>query len=656
MRDLWGFLLQTLTASGAAVLLLAVKAMFRDKLSPRWQLSAWVLLLAVLLIPAGAAGRYRLFNWPWAVETLKTFFTGDYSLTIISAPIPLPVPEPPETVEEWIYAVYVSGAVLLLLWYALSFLRLRLALRRGTTADQTTVDRISALAARYHLPVCRAVEVSGLQSAFVCGVFRPVLALPAGEFVDDKVLLHELLHLKHRDVLWGMGTCLFRCIHWCNPLLWYCADRIGNDVESACDQRVLECLEGEDRRAYGQILLSMANENYARAPGTSSMANGGKNIRRRIEAIARFKRYPAGMALVSVCVWIILAMPIMGSPARSVYTPEGRFPQQMDLDAAMASARTTWCTTPAGALDTYSKALITQNGIYRAMCAPLEQQETLAAGMKAVQRTGTPLLWDTGLPCGADEGFGYAIYNLEPIGGRSYECLVVTVLKDYPYRRDFEKNWHYIASQPVRVEQADGRWIVLPQGGFRVEEFLGDPWLTWGVESLPAYVYSDTADGFRAELHLQKVFTVDNTIEETNDLSWAFGPTTRFDAVPKPDAAFDTVHWNHFTRCVYAGNEADKATITSVGLTCAPLEEDGSRPELRPVVKNSSGSSSDGSEWGGQSLEENWDNEVAVGGGGTSSDFDKNSFGLPEGYAAQLYINWKPASELTLRLQEGGAV
>ncbi len=34
MRDIWAFLLQTLTASGVAVLLLIVKAMFRDKLSP----------------------------------------------------------------------------------------------------------------------------------------------------------------------------------------------------------------------------------------------------------------------------------------------------------------------------------------------------------------------------------------------------------------------------------------------------------------------------------------------------------------------------------------------------------------------------------------------------------------------------------------------
>ena len=31
----------------------------------------------------------------------------------------------------------------------------------------------------------------------------------------------------------------------------------------------------------------MADDRYARAPGTSSMANGGRNIRARIQAIAR---------------------------------------------------------------------------------------------------------------------------------------------------------------------------------------------------------------------------------------------------------------------------------------------------------------------------------------------------------------------------------
>ena len=69
MTDLWAFLMQTLTASGAALLLLLIKALFRDKLSPRWQFASWGVLALVLLMPAGIGGRYVLFNWPFVVRS-----------------------------------------------------------------------------------------------------------------------------------------------------------------------------------------------------------------------------------------------------------------------------------------------------------------------------------------------------------------------------------------------------------------------------------------------------------------------------------------------------------------------------------------------------------------------------------------------------------
>ena len=133
MTDLWSFLLQTLTAAGAAAFLLVVKYLFRDKLSPRWQFGIWGLLALVLLHPAGQGGRYVLLNWPLWLETLKTALTGDYSLIRVVAPIPLPAPlGGPQTPLDVLYLLYVAGVVVLLVWYALTYLRLRLALRRGT--------------------------------------------------------------------------------------------------------------------------------------------------------------------------------------------------------------------------------------------------------------------------------------------------------------------------------------------------------------------------------------------------------------------------------------------------------------------------------------------------------------------------------------------
>ena len=240
--------------------------------------------------------------------------------------------------------VYVLGMAALLLRYLYAYGRLRLALHRGIPADGKRQAQLAAVAERYHLRTCVAVEVPGLTSAFVCGVLHPVLALPAGQEVDDKVLLHELLHLASHDSAWGMVICLFRCLHWCNPLIWYCADQAGNDLEARCDQRVLERIEGEERRDYGRILLCMASQTYACAPGTSSMANGGKNIRRRIEAIARFKKYPAGMTLVSVCVLVLLLAGVTtGTRAESIYAGNGILPQQWEDALSMASARAVWC-------------------------------------------------------------------------------------------------------------------------------------------------------------------------------------------------------------------------------------------------------------------------------------------------------------------------
>ena len=62
--------MQTLTASGVAVLLLAVKAMFRDKLSPRWQFGVWGVLAVVLLLPAGWGGRHAPLTWAMGVGGL----------------------------------------------------------------------------------------------------------------------------------------------------------------------------------------------------------------------------------------------------------------------------------------------------------------------------------------------------------------------------------------------------------------------------------------------------------------------------------------------------------------------------------------------------------------------------------------------------------
>ena len=166
MTDLWAFLMQTLTASGAALLLLLIKALFRDKLSPRWQFASWGVLALVLLMPAGIGGRYVLFNWPFVVETLKSALTGEYgTLAHVTAPIPLPPHTLPATLPEWLFAVYAAGVAFLLLRYLIAYVRLRAALRKSPPADDSARQR-SATAKPASLPngdgtVCPSAPPSG---------------------------------------------------------------------------------------------------------------------------------------------------------------------------------------------------------------------------------------------------------------------------------------------------------------------------------------------------------------------------------------------------------------------------------------------------------------------------------------------------------------
>lgn len=631
MFDIWAFLLQTLTASGVALLILVIKGMFRDKLPPKWQFGIWAVLGIALVIPAGQGGRYVLFNWPMVVDLLKTL-TGDYSFVRVRFPFPALLAAP-KSVWDWLFAAYVLGVICHLLRYAASYIRLRLVLSGGREIDDDRAALLLSLALKLKLPLCRCVEVSGLPSAFVCGFFSPVLVLPADTEMDEKVLLHELLHLKYRDTVWSILVCLFKSLHWCNPLLIRCGDQVLHDLEARCDQRVLETLEGEERRDYGKILLSMANDRYAKTPGATCINNGGSAIRQRIEAIARFKLYPAGMKLVSVCAIVILLLPVVfGVRASSLYETGSVTPWDL------SSARTVSCTTPAGAFDCYAKAVLTGKDTLRVMCAPESMQEELAETFGA---------WEPVLPVDPKIDSGYYIYNLVQ-KGEAYEGLLVIVLSSPEVEAK-----QLLGMQLLRVEKEQDRWIVRELGDFDTVETSYIEAINWSCSELPGLRYVGTHEELVLEVKLQTVHEVDNWIYS----SGFFGGSSSFDLTPKPDAEFSQVAVSHDRTITHLGTQEQRNAITYIGFGITPVMEGDQAPEHTIIGSRQdySGSSTDGSSWVNRSLEQGWGPVLELLGGGSRSPAKELPPEIPQYYFAELYINGRCAASLDLTLQEGGA-
>ena len=629
MFDIWAFLLQTLTVSGVALLILVVKRLFRDKLPPKWQFSIWLVVAAAMVMPAGLGGRYVLVNWPMVVDLLKTQ-AGDYSFTRVLFPFPA-LTAAPKSVWDWLFVVYMLGVGYHLLKYLTAYIRLRSALSRGREIGDDRAAALLRLASPLKVPLCKCVEVDGLPSAFVCGLFSPILAIPMDKEVDEKVLLHELLHLKHRDTVWSILICLFKSIHWCNPFLIHCGDQAQNDLEARCDQMVLEMLDGEDRRDYGRILLSMANDRYANTPGATCINNGGKAIRQRIEAIARFRLYPAGMRLVSVCAIVILLLPVVfGVQASSLYETGSVTP--LDL----SSARTAVCTTPAGAFDCYAKAVLTGKDTLRVMCAPESMQAELAAQFGD---------WEPELPIDPVISSGYYIYNLTETG-EGYEGLLVLELSS---PETAEKR--PLGTQLLRAQQEQGRWVVTPLGDFTVVETNRIEAINWGCPELSGILYSATYEEFLVELREQTVYEVDNWLRG----SGFFGGYSSFDLTPKPNAEFSKVSVSHYEKLIHLGTQEQRDEITYLGVGFAPAMP-GEEPPDRAHVgsQNGSGSSSDGSSWVNHPLEPGWGPVVDLLGGGSGYSADDYPQERPLYYLAELYLNGRYTAALELLPQEGG--
>lgn len=651
MGNIWEFLLQTLTVSLVAAVLLILKYLLADKLSPRWQYGIWGLLALRALIPAGMT-RQVLLPLPTWVDMCKTAaerglasaYAGPWDALDAKSVLPWPSGAP-ESVTDWLFVVYALGAAAYLLWKLAAYARLRLALRRGAPASEAVSARLAAVCEKYGLRCSRAVEVEGLPTAFVCGVIRPVLAVPKGG-VDDKVLLHELLHLKYFDAAQGILWCLIRALHWCNPFMHYVLDRVGNDLESLCDQRVLERLEGEERREYGGILLGMANAKYARAPGTSSISNGGRNISRRIAAIVRFKLYPRGMALASVCIAVVLATPLLLGTA-SADTGHMHPGPQRELDRSLAAARTTRCRTPAAALDTYAKGLLYDNGVFLAASSPFEKHEELYAGMRESGADGWVAYHYEAIPeqYSIDSGSGYLINNIVSTENACEAELVFTV----SYVAD-QENGGWLKGEngdtltglyvvPVRAYEAEG-WVVEETGErlfIPITDFMvSDPvsLARWGNDILP---WRDTVS---VERETGTVTLRRNLYAVASDSSIGLAgvPQGYSDSVYRPNAEFKPVAELF---CVeYACNEAN-------------FPQSGAKLEMLPLGSADEAYVFDGSQYESSGWRsDSWDGEVYT----MSEEFRYDTPLLPEpefkAAAVRISLDGEVVDEFVM---EGGA-
>ena len=627
MFDIWGFLIQTLTATGVAIMIIFLKKLFEDKLPPRWQFAIWGVLAVVILIPAGWNGRYVIVNWRYLVEIIKCS-VGDFSITRVIFPFPI-ITALPKSLADWIFTIYFIGVTLHIIAYLYSYAKLRVFIRKSKNASEEIISKVKEIAESIKIKPCKVVEAEGVKSAFVCGFIRPILVVPNEQAIDSKILLHELVHIKSKDTIKNLVICMLRSIHWCNPILIYCANAAINDIEHRCDQIVLENLEGEERRNYGYVLLSMANDKFTKTPGTTCINNGGKHIGVRIKTIARFKKYPVGMNLVSVCVLIILTIAF----SVGVDASEKNIAESTSV-ASLASARCNYCTTYEGAFDTYGRAVLEKNGYYRIMCAPNSMHKEIYDN---IIKTEEYAQMDFFIAESLKVEEGYFIYNLQQVRDDVYEGTMVFELDDCSNLSNDEK---YIATQKVRVEKKKDRWTAVPTEKFNiiVAEYKQ---LETGCKELPCVVYSGYYGKFRIDVNVQVIYTANDLLKDGNKIH--------------PGATFKQASRVQDVKMIHFGNEKERNEIKRLGLSIAPVYPGTLRPEkLEEITEYTKEESNiEGYCTINYKTEQGWGPTYETKGmtGYFFGEAMVYTEFLPEYYVVDLYVNNIKAAQIDLNLQ-----
>ena len=112
----------------------------------------------------------------------------------------------------------------------------------------------------------------------VTGVLKPLVILPDNfsEIYDAQqrqfALVHELAHIKRRDLWVALATLIFRAVNWPNPLVHYAANKLRGDQEAACDAFVVKVTGGETAHSYAETLVKAVRQDGDGSRKTASLA------------------------------------------------------------------------------------------------------------------------------------------------------------------------------------------------------------------------------------------------------------------------------------------------------------------------------------------------------------------------------------------------
>lgn len=267
----WPFWIELLLRSGALLLAAeAIRGFTRvQDAGFRYKLILWSLVLLALLPVFSILFPEIAIAWPNPVRSQRALVTvREVSSAVAGAPA--------GHVSNWLPIVWIAGVILAMAQVAAGAIS---AWRVAGRARLYTNPDISQVLGEIPAELSQKAEVRISEEVSIpltCGMWRSRILLPDAAEAWDKprlsaVLLHELAHVRRRDVAVQVGVHVIAALWWFQPLVWVLRRRLRTESELACDAEALRF--GFRPSQYAAELLAIA-KSVGRAPRLSSSGIG----------------------------------------------------------------------------------------------------------------------------------------------------------------------------------------------------------------------------------------------------------------------------------------------------------------------------------------------------------------------------------------------
>jgi len=250
----------TIQGSILIVLILLIQKILRRRLPVHWHYLLWLLLLVRLAIPWLPESRMSVFNLvPRSVQQGKLIesYTQSHDARGMDFYFDAQAAETEQAEAVTIKfvralpALWFAGTVFIAIYVCIRSINLwRTVKRERPITDQNILDLLEDCKMQMRVETIVAVVVSDkVKSPALFGFIRPRLLLPQGMLETygleelRYVFIHELAHLKQRDIYLGWLLALLHVAHWFNPLMWFAFSRIRADREIACDRLAISTMD-----------------------------------------------------------------------------------------------------------------------------------------------------------------------------------------------------------------------------------------------------------------------------------------------------------------------------------------------------------------------------------------------------------------------------